>query len=60
MHFLSDNEVFKIKSHNVGAIALLVIVLLIAFTGIAYGDRNIPATPEIQGLTTATGMGAQG
>jgi len=50
----------EIKSHNVGAIALLVIVLLIAFTYIVYADRNIPAPPEIQGLSTSTGVTAQG
>jgi hypothetical protein len=52
--------VYKIKSHNAGAIALLVIVLLIAFTGMVYADRNVPAEPEIQGLATSTGMNVQG
>ncbi|HVP95256.1 MAG TPA: hypothetical protein VMS89_08820 [Methanoregulaceae archaeon] len=59
MNFLQI-EVTEIKSQNVGAIALLVIVLLIAFTGIAYADRNVPAPPEIQGLATSTGMNVQG
>jgi hypothetical protein len=38
----------------------VIIVIIVAFTGMVYADRNIPAAPEIQGLTTATGMGAQG
>jgi hypothetical protein len=45
---------------KMGAIALLVIVLLIAFTGIACADRNVKAEPEIQGLATSTGMNVQG
>jgi hypothetical protein len=35
-------------------------VLLIAFTCIAYADRNVKAEPEIQGLSTSTGMNVQG
>jgi hypothetical protein len=35
-------------------------VILIAFTCIAYADRNVPAEPEIQGLGTSTGMNVQG
>jgi len=38
----------------------LVIVFLIAFTGLVYADRNVPAEPEIQGLATSTGMNVQG
>ena len=52
--------VLKIKSYNIGAIALLVIVLLLAFTGLVYADRNVPAEPQIQGLATSTGMNVQG
>jgi hypothetical protein len=50
----------KIRFHNAGAIALVVIVILIVFTCIAYADRNVPAMPEIQGLSTSTGMNVQG
>jgi len=52
--------VTEIKSQNVGAIALLVIVLLMAFTCIVFADTGVPAVPEIQGLSTNTGMNVQG
>jgi hypothetical protein len=37
-----------------------VLVFLIAFTGMAYADRNVKTEPEIQGLATSTGMNVQG
>lgn len=49
-----------IKSHNAGAIALLVLVILFAFSCITGADRNVPAEPQIQGLSTSTGMNVQG
>ena len=48
------------KSRYVGAGLLLAVVFLLAFTGIACADRNVPAPPEIQGLLTGTGMNVQG
>ena len=50
----------EMRSHKVVTIALLVIVLLITFTGMVCADQNVPAIPEIQGLATATGMNVQG
>jgi hypothetical protein len=50
----------KIKFHNAGTIALVVLVILITFTCTVYGDRNVKAEPEIQGLSTSTGMNVQG
>jgi hypothetical protein len=50
----------KIKLKNTGSIALLVIVILITLACSVFADRNIPATPEIQGLSTSTGMNVQG
>jgi hypothetical protein len=35
-------------------------VILLVFTCIVYADRNVPAMPEIQGLSTSTGMNVQG
>ena len=55
-----DNGVSEIKSYKVGAIALLVIVLLIAFTGMVYADSGVNATPEVQGLITSTSSSVQG
>jgi hypothetical protein len=52
--------VTDIKSTNVGTIVLLVMVILTGFTGIICADRNVPAMPEIQGLSTTTGMNVQG
>jgi hypothetical protein len=40
--------------------SLLVIVLLVCFTGMVYADRSVPALPEIQGVATSTGMNVQG
>ena len=53
-------EMNEMRSHKVVTIALLVIVLLITFTGMVCADQNVPAIPEIQGLATATGMNVQG
>ena len=35
-------------------------VMLLALCGAALADRNIPATPEIQGISTSTSIQAQG
>ena len=35
-------------------------LLLVALTGAVFADRNVPATPEIQGITTSTSIQAQG
>jgi hypothetical protein len=35
-------------------------LLLVALTGAVLADRNIPATPEIQGIATSTSIQAQG
>ncbi len=50
----------KIKSIKTGAIALFVIVLLVAFTGMVSADTGVPAVPEIQGLTTGTSSNVVG
>lgn len=60
MLYLQINGVSKIKSYNVGVIALLVIVSLIAFTGMVYADSGVNATPEVQGLVTGTSSNVQG
>ncbi len=52
--------VTEIKSFTTGASALWVIAILLAFSCIVYADRNVPAMPEIQGLSTSTGMNVQG
>ncbi|HVP94619.1 MAG TPA: hypothetical protein VMS89_05530 [Methanoregulaceae archaeon] len=38
----------------------IAMVLLLALCGAAFADRNIPATPEIQGISTSTSIQAQG
>jgi len=48
------------KKTRIGVISLFVVILLIAFTGMVYADTGVPAVPEVQGLTTSTGMNAQG
>ena len=35
-------------------------LLLVALTGAVLADRNVPATPEIQGIATSTSIQAQG
>lgn len=35
-------------------------VMLVALCGAAFADRNIPAVPEIQGISTSTSIQAQG
>ena len=39
---------------------IIVAMVLIAMTGVVLADRNIPATPEIQGISTSTSIQAQG
>ena len=50
----------NIKSAQLGVIALWLVVIVVVFTGIAYADRNVPAMPEIQGISSNTGMNVQG
>ena len=38
----------------------IAMVMLLALCGAALADRNIPATPEIQGISTSTSIQAQG
>ena len=38
----------------------IAMVMLVALCGAAFADRNIPATPEIQGISTSTSIQAQG
>ena len=39
---------------------IITLALLIAMVGFVTADRNDPAVPEIQGISTATGISAQG
>jgi hypothetical protein len=45
---------------QIGVISLVAVLLLIAGTGIAFADRNVPAEPQIQVIVTGTGMNVQG
>ena len=45
------------KSH-IGVISVIAVLLLIACT--AYADTGVRAVPEVQGLSTSTGMNVQG
>jgi hypothetical protein len=38
----------------------IAMVMLVALCGAAFADRNIPAVPEIQGISTSTSIQAQG
>ncbi len=46
------------KKSRTGVISFIAVLLLIAC--VAYADTGVPAVPEIQGLTTSTGMNVQG
>src|SRR5271157_4403997 len=50
----------KIKSLNAGIMTLLIVVLLVFFTGLVYADHPVNQTPEVQGITTATSANVQG
>lgn len=39
---------------------IIALIVLITLTGLVWADRNVPATPEIQGIATGTGMNVQG
>jgi hypothetical protein len=45
---------------QIGVISLIAVLLLIVCICIVFADRNIPAEPQIQGLSTGTGMNVQG
>jgi hypothetical protein len=42
------------RETQIGVIPLIAFLLLFACTGIAFADRGVNATPEIQGISTAT------
>ncbi|HTY14201.1 MAG TPA: hypothetical protein VMC42_00670 [Methanoregulaceae archaeon] len=42
------------KKGKIGIITLIIVTVLIGFTFTVCADRNVPAVPEIQGLTTGT------
>ncbi|HTY14158.1 MAG TPA: hypothetical protein VMC42_00445 [Methanoregulaceae archaeon] len=50
----------KIKFQKIGILVLFIFIVLTAFFSVAYADRNVPAMPEVQGLSTSTGMNVQG
>ena len=39
---------------------IIIAMVFIAMTGVVLADRNVPATPEIQGISTSTSISAQG
>ena len=39
---------------------IIILAILLAMTGVVMAERNIPAVPEIQGISTSTSMQAQG
>ncbi len=48
------------KISSFGVISLIAFVLVIGLTGLTFADTGVPAVPEIQGVTTSTGMNVQG
>ena len=48
------------NKHNTAGVIGLAMVMFVALTGVAAAERNIPATPEIQGISTSTSIQAQG
>jgi len=48
------------NKHNTAGVIVLAMAMLVALTGVVAAERNIPATPEIQGISTSTSIQAQG
>ena len=48
------------NKHHTAGVIVLAMAMLVALTGVAAAERNIPATPEIQGISTSTSIQAQG
>jgi hypothetical protein len=60
---LVDAESISIKCRRKKMKTIGIIVaamVLVALTGVVLADRNIPAVPEIQGISTSTSIQAQG
>jgi len=49
-----------IQSRNPVLVSLSILVILVAFTCIAFADQPVPAVPETQGLVTSTGADVVG
>jgi len=48
------------NKHSTAGVIVLAMAMLVALTGVVAAERNIPATPEIQGISTSTSIQAQG